>query len=900
MNQILRDHLFPHDTAAHDEVDRNVEETEEWLESLESVVEHEGRERARYVLKRVLGLARLHHVDPMLPLATDYVNTIPVEEEPPFPGDAAMERRIRGIVRWNAMAMVQRANKRFDGIGGHLSSYASSASLYEVGFNHFFHGKDQGSGDQIYFQGHAAPGMYSRAFLEGRISVEMLDRFRRESDRGKGLSSYPHPRLMSNFWEFPTVSMGLGPICAIYQARFNRYLENRGILDTSRSRVWCFMGDGESDEPESLGALHVAAREGLENLIFVVNCNLQRLDGPVRGNGNIIQELEATFRGAGWNVIKVIWGPEWDELLSRDHEGLLRKKMAETVDGQWQKYTTASGEYIRQHFFGTDPRLLAMVSHLSDDQLRKLRRGGHSDTKLYAAYHRAVNTKGRPTAVLAHTVKGWTLGEKFEGSNGAHQKKTMGAEELRAFRDTVQLPIPDAQVEDAPFYHPGANSPEVEYLMERRRALGGLVPTRRTSVLGVPVPAPSLYEEYYRGSGKSEASTTMVFARLLSKLLRDKEIGKRIVPIIPDEARTFGLHALFSQFGIYAARGQLYEPVDKGNLMYYRESKDGQVLEEGITEAGAMASFVAAATSYSTHGETMIPFYIFYSMFGFQRTGDLMWLAGDMKSRGFVLGATAGRTTLNGEGLQHEDGHSLFLALTVPAVVSYDVSFAYELATIVEDGMQRMYANNEDIYYYITLQNEDYAMPPMPEGVKAGILRGIYRFNRAEKKLKNHVQLWGSGCIILQVLRAQQILAEKYDVSSDVWCVTSYTELYRDAQRCERHNRLHPEGEQQVPYLQTALKGETGPFIAASDYMKALADLLGRFVPGRFVPLGTEGYGMSDTRDALRRHFEVDAENIVIGALDALRLEGKVSGAVVAKAIAELGVDPEKIDPMSI
>ncbi|MDX2054906.1 MAG: pyruvate dehydrogenase (acetyl-transferring), homodimeric type [Polyangiaceae bacterium] len=897
---MLRDHLFPHDTAAHDEVDRDVEETNEWLESLESVVEQEGRERARYILRRVLGLARRHHVDPLLPLSTDYVNTIPAEEEPPYPGDAAMEQRIRGIVRWNAMAMVHRANKKFDGIGGHLSSYASSASLYEVGFNHFFRGKEHGSGDQIYFQGHAAPGMYSRAFLEGRISVDMLDHFRRESERGKGLSSYPHPRLMSNFWEFPTVSMGLGPIAAIYQARFNKYLENRGILDTSGSRVWCFMGDGESDEPESLGALHVATREGLDNLTFVVNCNLQRLDGPVRGNGNIIQELEAGFRGSGWNVIKVLWGPEWDELLRGDHEGLLRKKMVETVDGQWQKYATAGGDYIRQHFFGTDPRLLAMVSHLSDDQLRKLRRGGHSDTKIYAAYHRAVNTKGRPTAILAHTVKGWSLGESFEGSNTTHSKKKMDADELRKFRDTVQLPIPDAQLAEAPFYHPGMNSPEVEYLMERRRALGGFLPSRRTVPLKAQLPPPSVYEEFFGGMAKGTASTTMVFSRLLSKLLRDKEIGKRIVPIIPDEARTFGLEALFGQFGIYASRGQLYEPVDKGNLMYYRESKDGQVLEEGITEAGSMASFVAAATSYATHGETMIPFYIFYSMFGFQRTGDQLWLAGDMKSRGFVLGATAGRTTLNGEGLQHEDGHSPLLALTVPAAVTYDVSFAYELATIIEDGMRRMYGNNEDIYYYITLQNESYAMPPMPEGAKEGILRGIYRYNRAEKQLANHVQLWGSGCILVQVLKAQEILAEKYGVSSDVWGVTSYNELYRDAQRVERYNRLHPEAEPQVPYIEQALKGVTGPFIAASDYLKALPELLSRFIPGRLVPLGTEGFGMSDTREALRRHFEVDAESIVIAALHGLRLEGKIKGSVVAKAMAELGVDPEKIDPMSI
>jgi pyruvate dehydrogenase E1 component len=883
--------------------DKDPDETREWIEALEAVIEHRGSERARYVLKRVLDSARRHRVIPVGPLTTDYVNSIWRQDEPAFPGDEGMEKRIRRIVRWNAVAMVHRANVRFSGIGGHLSTYASSATLYEVGFNHFFRGRDDEHrlGDQIYYQGHAAPGMYARAFLEGRISIEALERFRREVERGQGLSSYPHPRLMPNFWEFPTVSMGLGPLQAIYHARFLRYLSNRGICDTSKSRVWCFVGDGETDEPESLGSLSIAAREGLDNLIFVVNCNLQRLDGPVRGNGKIIQELEAVFRGAGWSVIKVIWGPEWDELLAKDRDGVLRRRMNEVVDGQWQKYTTAPGDYTRRDFFGVDPRLLEMVSHLSDAQIRRLRRGGHSYRKMYAAYERATRGDGKPVVVLAHTVKGWTLGEGFEGSNVTHQKKKLEKNELRAFRDLIHLPVPDDKLDDAPFYHPGMNSPEVEYMLERRRALGGAIPKRRNMVqVRLDPPRSELFDEFYQGMEKGEASTTMVFARLLSKLLRDKAIGKRIVPIIPDEARTFGLDALFSQVGIYSAVGQLYEPVDKGKLLFYRESKDGQVLEEGITEAGSMASFIAAATSYSTTGQPMIPFYIFYSMFGFQRTGDLMWAAGDAMARGFVLGATAGRTTLNGEGLQHEDGHSPLLLSCVPCCVTYDISFAYELAAIIERGIQRMLVDDENIYFYITLQNENYAMPPMPEGVKEGILRGIYRFKPAAERKSRHVQLFGSGSIMNQVLSAQRLLAERFDVSADVWGVTSYTELRRDALECERQNRLHPEGEQRVAYIAQALDGVPGPFIAASDYMKSVPDQVARFIPGRFVPLGTDGFGMSDTREALRRHFEVDAENIALSALDALRLDGKLEPGVVARAIDELGIDPEKISPMSI
>ncbi len=884
------------DITSTDLLDQDPSETADWLDSLDSLVAARGKGRTRYVLQRLVERAGRASALPELPVSTDYVNTIPAEEEPAFPGDAGIEKRIRRIVRWNAMAMVQRANKRFSGIGGHLSSYASSASLYEVGFNHFFKGpaKD-GIGDLIYYQGHAAPGIYSRAFVEGRLEADQLDHFRREAGAQPGLSSYPHPRLMPDFWQFPTVSMGIGPISAIYQARFSRYLANRGLADTSNVRVWAFLGDGECDEPESLGALHVAAREGLDNLTFVINCNLQRLDGPVRGNGKIVQELEAVFRGSGWNVVKCIWGPEWDGILARDTEGVLRRRMNEVVDGAFQKYTTSSGAYIRQHFFGSDPRLLELVSHLSDEQLERLRRGGHSYSKIYSAYDRAVNTKGRPTVVLAHTVKGWTLGPNFEGSNVTHQKKKMDLEDLRRFRDLLDLPVPDDKLEEAPFYRPGRDSEEIQYLMERRQALGGCIPVRRAkSQVPITLPGASLYDEFMGGMKAGEASTTMVFARLLSKLIRDKEVGRRVVPIVPDEARTFGMDALFSQVGIYSSKGQLYEPVDKGRVLYYREAKNGQVFEEGITEAGSMASFTAAAASYSTFGEPMIPFYIFYSMFGFQRTGDQMWACCDQMGRGFLLGATAGRTTLNGEGLQHEDGHSLLLAATYPSILAYDCSFAFELATIVQDGLRRMYAEGENIYYYITLQNENYPMPPMPEGAQEGILRGMYRYQSGEAKT-HRVQLLGSGCIMLQVLRAAEILAERYDVGADIWGVTSYQLLRREALECERYNRLHPEAEARVPYVSQSFAGSEGPVIAASDYMTLVQDQIARWVPGRYVALGTDGFGMSDTREALRRHFEVDAESIVIGALDALRLEGKVSGALVAQAIADLGVDPEKL-----
>jgi len=749
----------------------------------------------------------------------------------------------------------------------------------------------------------------------------MMERFRRESARGQGLSSYPHPRLMNNYWQFPTVSMGIGPITAIYQARFARYLQNRNIKNTEDQHVWAYLGDGECDEPESLGQLSIAAREGLDNLTFVVNCNLQRLDGPVRGNGKIIQELEGIFKGAGWEVIKVIWAPEWDEILEKDEEGVLRRHLNTTVDGAFQRFTNAPGDYVRKEFFGKDPRMLEMVKHLTDDQIRGLRRGGHSYRKLYAAYNRAMELRGqgRPVAILCHTVKGWTLGEGFEGAMTAHQKKKMGTEELRTFRDKLQLPISDDKLKEAPFYHPGMDSPEVEYLLERRRQLGGLMPARRTK-MAVPLelPADKIYREFESGMAKGEASTTMVFARLLAKLIRDKKIGKRIVPIIPDEARTFGMDALFSQVGIYSAKGQLYEPIDKGNLLYYKEAKSGQVLEEGITEAGATASFSAAATSYSVFGETMIPFYIFYSMFGFQRVGDQIWAAGDMLSRGFLLGATAGRTTLNGEGLQHEDGHSLLNSLAMSNIKSYDPAFAYELATIIQDGMHRMYENEEDIFYYLAVYNEDIQMPPMPgdkawaektggqeseelkEKTRRGILDGMYLYSEAEKKEANHVQLLGSGPIMGRVLEARDLLKERFGVSADVWSVTSYGELRNDALKCDRWNRLHPEETPKVAKIAQILDGAEGPFIAASDFMKALPDLLREWIPGNLTSMGTEGYGMSDTREQLRRHFEIDREMIALGVLDALRKEGKIDGKTVAGAIEELGVDADKLDPLDV
>ena len=856
------------DEFKHQLPDIDEQETQEWLDALEQVVLTEGVERAKFLMRKVLKKARLMQVGLPPLVQTPYINTISPEHEEPFPGDEKMELRIRRMIRWNAAVMVLRANKNFPGIGGHLSTYASSASLYEVGFNHFFRGKDDGSsGDQIFYQGHAAPGIYGRAFLEGRLTEDYLENFRREVG-GRGLSSYPHPRLMPEFWEFPTVSMGLGPINAIYQARFNRYLHARGIKDTSNSKVWAFLGDGETDEPEALGALSVANREGLDNLVFVVNCNLQRLDGPVRGNGKIIQELEAVFLGAGWKVIKVIWGREWDDLLARDVDSLLLHQMNETLDGQFQKYIVESGAYLRQHFFGVDERLLKLVEHLKDEELIKLRRGGHDYRKLYAAYHMAVNHKGSPTVILAKTVKGWTLGESTESRNSTHQIKKLSETDLRKFRDRLELPIPDSKLKTLPpFYHPGRNSEEVQYLMERRRQLNGSIPKRVVRSSALVLPKAAVYKEFYQ-EVKQEVSTTTVFVRILRKLLDDPQIGKRVVPIIPDEARTFGMDFLFKKIGIYAALGQRYEPVDSDMLLSYNEMKDGQLLEEGITEAGSVASFTAAGTAYATHGENMIAFYMFYSMFGFQRTGDGIWAFADMRGRGFLIGGTAGRTTLMGEGLQHDDGHSHILASVVPNICTYDPAFHYELTVIVKEGLRRMYENQEDIFYYITTYNENYAMPPMPEGVEEGIIKGIYLFRKGDANKKTRVQLFGSGTLLREVLKAADILAEQHDIAADVWSVTSYLELRREAQNTQLWNEEN-QGDRK-PYITQVLENTTAPIIAVTDYIKALPDMIVQWVPNKYRSLGTDGFGLSDTRESLRSHFRVDANSIVKAALSVL------------------------------
>jgi pyruvate dehydrogenase E1 component len=878
-------------------------ETKEWVQSFEEVVQQQGRKRGSFLLSALLEEGRKLQAIPNGPLVTDYVNTIPVNEEPAFPGDEDLEVRLRRIIRWNAMVMVHRANTRFEGLGGHLSSYASASLLYEVGFNHFFRGRGgDRSGDQIYFQGHAAPGIYARSFLEGFLSEDRLDHFRREAPPKLGLSSYPHPRLMPDYWEFPTVSMGLGPISAIYQARFNRYLHARGLADTSKARVWAFLGDGETDEPESLGAISVAGREGLDNLTFVVNCNLQRLDGPVRGNGKIVQELEAVFRGVGWNVIKVLWGRGWDPLLAKDETGALRRVFNELKDGHWQKFATLSGAEIRKELFGLDPALANLVSDHSDTQLEQLRRGGHDSKKLFAAYQKACTPNGAPTVILAHTVKGWSLGDGFEAKNVTHSMKKMKLKELQLFRDRLQLPIPDSKLENPPFYHPGEKSVEIQYLKERRAALGGHIPCRTKTVVSKPkLPEAELYGEFLEGTTSGDGvSTTIAFVRLLMKLVRDKDLGKFIVPIIPDEARTFGMDPFFRMVGIYATHGQLYEPVDAGLLLYYREAADGQVLEEGITEAGAMASFTAAGTSYATHGVQTIPFYTFYSMFGFQRIGDQAWAFGDLRGRGFLLGATAGRTTLAGEGLQHCDGHSHVLASTIPNIQAYDPAFAYEIALIIQEGLRRMVEKEEDIYYYLTLQNENYPMPKMPKGVEEGILQGIYPYRLAPKKRDHHIQLFGSGSIMNEVRRASRILEKDFGISSDLWSITSYQSLRRNALACEHWNRFHPEEPRRIPYISTALKGTEGPFIAATDFMKIVPEMVSRWIPGSFHVLGTDGFGLSDTRENLRRHFEVDAENIALTSLEALVQEGKIPPERLSEALSILGLDPSKVDPMDL
>jgi pyruvate dehydrogenase E1 component len=880
-------------------------ETAEWVDSLEAVVETRGRSRGRFLVMKLLEKARELQVGLPAMVTSPYINTIPPEREPWFPGDEFTERRIRAYIRWNAAVMVTRANARASGIGGHLATYASSASLYEVGFNHFFRGKDDGqAGDQVFFQGHAAPGIYARAFLERRLDEENLDRFRQEiGDGPRGLSSYPHPRLMPDFWEFPTVSMGLGPINAVYQARFNRYLLNREIADTSRSKVWCFIGDGECDEPETLGALSLASREQLDNLIFVVNCNLQRLDGPVRGNGKIIQELEATFRGAGWNVIKVIWGQKWDELLARDVDGVLLNKMNTTTDGEFQKYSVETGAYIRENFFGPDTRLRAMVEHLSDDELRTLPRGGHDYRKLFAAYKAAVEHEGTPTVILAKTIKGWALGPDFEARNATHQIKKMSKNELRIFRDRLYLhdQIPDDALDAdmPPYYRPAEDSPEYEYLCERRRALGGSLPRRVVRQRSLPQPKPSVFDGLKEGSSGREVSTTMAFANLLRGLLKDEGIGARLVPIIPDEARTFGMDSLFPLVKIYAPFGQQYVPVDAHLPLSYREARNGQILEEGITEAGSMASFTAAGTSYATHGVPMVPFFVFYSMFGFQRVGDLIWAFGDMRGRGFLCGATAGRTTLMGEGLQHCDGHSLVLASTVPNVAAYDPAFAYEVAVIVQDGMRRMYGEEpEDVFYYLTLYNENYAMPAMPPDSEQGVLRGLYRFSPApDGNLGRRATVLFSGTAQGAAREAQALLAERHDVGVELWSATSYKALREEALATERWNRLHPTETPRTPFVTRALSEAEGPFVAVTDFMKMVPDQVARWVPGPFLPLGTDGFGRSDTRANLRAHFETDARHVVVAVLQSLAAAGEAKADEVADAIAHYGIDAEAPDP---
>ena len=918
-----------------------------WLESLEFVVEQvfkaQGSEQAPFFLDNLVDRLRAAGVKAPYPVSTPYVNTIPVEQQPRFPGDWQTEVRIKSYIRWNAMAMVVNANRKHNGLGGHISTYASLATLYEVGYNHFFHAGDAGRpADMVFFQGHATPGNYARAFLERRLDERHLQNFRQELAEGGGLSSYPHPYLMPDFWQFPTVSMGLGPIISIYQARFNRYLQARGLVKwTQEPKVWAFVGDGESDEPETLGALTLASRENLDNLVWVVNCNLQRLDGPVRGNGKIIQELEAAFRGAGWNVIKVIWGSDWDELLAKDTKGLLLKRMEEAVDGDYQKYSVEPGSHTRKHFFGKYPELLKLVNHLSDDQIRKLLRGGHDTRKVYAAYKAAVEHEGQPTVILAKTVKGYGLGEAGEGRNISHQQKKLNEKELREFRARFNIPISDEEIVDTPFYRPALDSPETKYLLERREALRGFLPKREVKAEPLKAPPLSSFAEFLKGSGRSEASTTMAFVRLLSHLLRDKNIGKRIVPIIPDEARTFGLDALFREIGIYAHDGQLYQPVDSESLLYYHEAKDGQILEEGITEAGSMSSFIAAGTAYASHAVNMIPFFIYYSMFGFQRIGDLMWLAGDIQAKGFLLGATAGRTTLNGEGLQHEDGHSLLLASAIPTLLAYDPAFAFEIAVIIQDGIRRMYQDGEDIFYYLTLYNENYAMPPMPQGAEEGILRGLYKFKpgpaiphpaschplheperpltpslsparsgregvrrtgegRSAKGTHLKAHIFASGPIIRSALKAQEILAERFEVSADVWSATNYKQLRTEALRCKRCNMLHPIEPPKKSYLETALEKEQGVFVAVSDFMKIVPEQIAPWVPGGLMTLGTDGFGRSDTRERLRRFFEVDAECTVIATLYALAEKGLVERKIVAKAMKDLGVDPEKAFPYCV
>jgi len=883
------------------ENDSDPGETQEWLDALESVIEREGVERAHYLVGRLIRRARRRGAYLPFSATTAYINTIPEALERKSPGDHALEHRIRSIIRWNAMAMVVQANKESSELGGHIASFASAATLYDVGFNHFFRApSDDHDGDLLYIQGHSAPGIYARAFLEGRISEDQLHRFRQEVGGG-GVSSYPHPRLMPDFWQFPTVSMGLGPLMAIYQARFMKYLTDRGIQDTSGRKVWAFCGDGEMDEPESLGAISLAGRERLDNLLFVINCNLQRLDGPVRGNGKIIQELEAVFRGAGWNVIKVIWGSYWDPLLAKDKDGLLRKRMEEVVDGEYLAYQVRGGAYTREHFFGKYPQLLEMVANLSDDDIWRLNRGGHDPHKVYAAYAEAVRHEGRPTVILAKTVKGYGMGEAGEGQNTTHQQKKMGQDALRKFRNRYTIPISDDELADAPFYRPPDDGPELEYMHERRRALGGYLPARRRRAEALPIPGREIFQPLIEGTGERAISTTMAAVRALQLLVRDEQVGRFVVPIVPDESRTFGMEGMFRRLGIYSSVGQLYEPVDMDQVAYYREDKSGQILQEGINEAGAFASWIAAGSAYSNHGRPMLPFYIFYSMFGFQRIGDLAWAAGDARVRGFLLGGTAGRTTLAGEGLQHQDGHSHLLAETIPCCMAYDPAYAYELAVIVHDGLRRMYAQQEDVFYYLTVMNEKYPQPPMPADCEAGILQGMYPLREAPSGAAGpRIQLLGAGAILREVLAAADLLHEDFGVQADVWSITSFSRLRREGLDVARWNRLHPDAEPQRSYVERCLSKRPGPVLANSDYMRAVADLIRPFVPAPYSVLGTDGFGLSDTRRKLRQHFEVDRYATCVAALAALADAGDVDRGRVSEAIRKYGVDPEAPDPTKV
>ena len=874
-------------------------ETKEWLESIDSVLGQYGPDRAHYLLNQMVDYARRSGA--YLPFSpnTAYLNTIPVGMQEEYPGDRSIEKRIEAYIRWNAMAMVVLSNRQTSEYGGHIASYASSATLYEVGFNHFWraHNKTQ-EGDMVFMQGHSAPGIYSRAYLEGRLTEQQLNRFRQEVGGG-GLSSYPHPWLMPDFWQFPTVSMGLGPMMAIYQARFMRYMEHRELISSSDRKVWCFIGDGEMDEPESLGAITMPVREGLDNLVFVVNCNLQRLDGPVRGNGKIIQELEAAFGGAGWNVIKVIWGSRWDPLLAKDNDGLLQRVMEECVDGEYQNFKSKGGDYVRKHFFGRYPETHEMVANMSDENIWRLNRGGHDAIKVYSAYKNALNHKGGPTVILAKTVKGFGMGSAGEGQNIAHQQKKLDIEALKEFRDRFNIPVSNKDIDSIPYCKPDSNSIEMQYLHEKRQSLGGYLPKRRVKAPKLMIPALKIFKTQLDGSGDREISTTMAFIRMLTALVRDKKIGKNIVPIVPDEARTFGMEGMFRQIGIYSSKGQLYTPQDAGQLMYYREDKKGQILEEGINEAGAFCSWLASGTSYSNHNTQTIPFYIYYSMFGFQRIGDFIWAGGDLQSRGFLMGGTAGRTTLAGEGLQHQDGHSLIHASTIPNCISYDPTYAYELAIIIHDGLKRMIGNQENIFYYITCMNENYIHPCIPKGVSNGILKGMYRLKRGGKK-KLKAQLMGSGTILREVLASSEILLKDFGIDSDVWSVTSFNELRRNALQIERWNNLNPDKQPKKNYIQSCLSSSAGPFIAATDYMKIIPDQIQRWVPGTFVSLGTDGYGRSDARTALRKHFEVDRWFIVITALKALSDLGMIDGRIVSKAIKKYGIDPSKKDPVNL